>query len=169
MGRSGARLVDASFKHIDRVHADARRADKVEIWRASGREISQALEHALTISAWSQTLMYGRKPVGMFGVAPLEGEPGAGVPWAVGTFHVEHHPRPLLEVAPGALREMLRLYPKLVNAVDAENHRAIRFLAWLGFTISRQPLYSPSGAAFLPFHMITEGEARCATQRQLAC
>ncbi len=148
-------VVDARFEHCMLIHRHARAADRIEIALATGGGIMQALHRGLKASTASWTLLYGDQPVAMGGVAPWPGELGramlVGIPWAIGTFHVEQRSRPLVELGPGILDRMLDLYGELQNYVHAENLRAIRFLGWLGFTFGQAVEYGPTRAVFVPF------------------
>lgn len=129
--------------------ADFRAADRREAWAATGLPFAEALARSLALStrAWTGTI--DGRTAAIFGVAAASPLTGLGVPWLVGTDLVGRHPRVFLRRSRPILGEMLRLYPRLVNYVDADNEAAVRWLGWLGFRIAAP---EPFGPFALPFH-----------------
>ena len=80
-----------------------------------------------------------------------------GVPWMLGTFRLfergseSAHRRSLMSDSRAYIALMLKRFPALVNVVHAENKRATRWLASLGFTLSPAAPYGPHGALFHRF------------------
>lgn len=78
-----------------------------------------------------------------------------GTPWMLGTTRLfapgseSAHRRSLAVDSRAYIALMLDRFPSLVNFVHAENKRATRWLASLGFTLSPAAPYGPHGA---PFH-----------------
>ena len=71
------------------------------------------------------------------------------MPWALFTPEVERKPKSFLAACRGPLRAFQSQYSHLVNYVDARNILAVRWLAWLGFTIHSP---EPYGIEQLMFH-----------------
>lgn len=72
----------------------------------------------------------------------------------VTTEHIGADVRGFLRGSKAVLLEMLQRHQVLVNYVDARNVSAIRWLAWLGFTIDSAVPYGVQGLPFHKFHMI---------------
>ena len=95
-----------------------------------------------------RTLLADGIPLCMFGITPITS--AVGLPWMVGTLDLESHRRFVLESSRPILEAFLDHWPYLVNWVDARNRKAVRWLAWLGFTVHPA---KPHGMQGLPFHM----------------
>lgn len=88
-------------------------------------------------------------PCVMFGVAESVW-PGVGVPWLLATRHLS--PKDLIREGPRFIELMHSKYRTLSNHVHAANERAVRWLAWAGFTIEPAIPMGPHRAFFHPFH-----------------
>jgi hypothetical protein len=88
----------------------------------------------------------------MFGVGSIGFLSTEGSPWLVGSDLVDVHWREFVRRSRKYLGAMLELYPTLANAIDARQADAIRWLRWLGFSVS-QPihLYGDHGPMICPF------------------
>ncbi len=82
----------------------------------------------------------GGKPLVIYGVAPMHGVEGVGVPWMLSTSEVERRDvaRLALRHCAAAVEEMNAAYPLLVNYVDDRNTLSKRWLKWLGFKFVRR-------------------------------
>lgn len=128
-----------------------RKADRQEVIAATGAtSMKEAIAEAVLRSShcWTGALPDG-EPVTIFGVAPVALLGSVGSPWMLGTERMFDFPRVLMGEGRRYLTRMLRLYPHLVNYVDARNARSVRWLARVGFTV-HEP--QPFGEAGLPFH-----------------
>ncbi|PQM29401.1 hypothetical protein CVO77_00225 [Sphingopyxis lindanitolerans] len=144
------RLVEAEPAHIPFLAENMRPSDVAEC-AAFGRDPSDALANALTISLWALTAIVDDQPHAMMGVASRSMIEGVGIPWMLGTERVYDHGRDLVRHAPVVLAEMHATFPQLENLVSADNARALRFLRHVGFEICEAPI-NVSGTAFLHFH-----------------
>jgi hypothetical protein len=128
-----------------------RRADREEVW-ASGRLSGESalllsLLHSAPGLAWAGRID-GEIAV-LFGVAQLSLLSDEGRPWLLASLLMERHPLALLRNSRRYVALMRAPFTRLMNHVDARNHAARRWLAWLGFTLEPP---APHGAAGLPFH-----------------
>jgi GNAT superfamily N-acetyltransferase len=129
------RLVEADASHIPALAANMREADRIEIG-AFGRTPAKALGSGLSSSVWALTALVDDEPHAMMGVVPVNVLDGIGVPWMLGSERIYDHARDLVRYGPGIIAEMRRGFERLENMVHVDNHRAIRFLRHLGWTIS---------------------------------
>lgn len=113
-----------------------RQADRDEVLAASGRSPADALIFSLRKSSHAWTAMIDGVPEVMFGVGDLNVLAGVGAPWLLGTDAVERHYVAFLRCSVGFRDQLLRRYSTLRNFVDARNRASIRWLRWLGFTLS---------------------------------
>lgn len=85
----------------------------------------------------------------MFGVVPGTILTGTGIPWMIGTALLDRHARTLMIRSRRHLGTMMKGFDRLENYVDSRNRKAVRWLAWLGFTMLPAVPMGPFG---VPFH-----------------
>lgn len=147
-------LVPVEPWHLLWVGAHAREADRAECWAADRSSVTASLQRALPNSAKAWTGLVHGVPACVFGVAPASLLTGVGVPWMLGTDRLEQAERPLVRLSRPTLDVMHALFPRLVNFVDNRNERAMRWLAWLGFTLSDPVPMGPDGLPFRRFERV---------------
>lgn len=113
-----------------------RQADRDEIAAASGKTPAQALAFSLRKSSIARTALVDGVPEVMFGVGDINILAGVGAPWLLGTDAVERHYVAFLRGSVDWRDQLLARYPTLKNFVDARNRASVRWLRWLGFTLS---------------------------------
>lgn len=134
-----------------------RAQDRAELDAAGWSDHRQALEESVARSRWTLVALIDGEPACVFGCA----EYGtllapSGVPWLLGTEAVARHRRVLQRWAPRYIEAMLQEYPRLFNAVHADNTVAVRWLKRLGFTLHPARPAPPTGAPFHVFEMIRD-------------
>lgn len=154
MSPAAVEVVEPTAKHLDYLAARLRAQDQAEL-RASGwDDFRQALQSSAQVSRWTRVALIEGAPAAVFGCA----EHGsllapAGVPWLLGTDAVASHGRVLQREARRYIAAMLQEYPRLFNAVHAENTVSVRWLRRLGFTLHPAVPAPPHGAPFHVFEM----------------
>ena len=113
-----------------------RQADRDEVFAASGKSPAEALAYSLRKSAMAHTALIDGRPEVMFGVGDLNVLAGVGAPWLLGTDEVEKHAVAFLRGSVEWKLKLLARYSVLRNFVDDRNTASIRWLKWLGFTLS---------------------------------
>jgi hypothetical protein len=138
------------IEDLAEISDSARRADVEEMLACTGCSVYFALSYGLQHSLRSWVIEHDGIPLAAVGdtLASI----GVGVPWMVTTNHIKINPRGFLRASKAVLSEAMRRHVTLTNYVDARNTDAIRWLAWLGFTIAPAV---PYGASKLPFHEFT--------------
>ncbi|MDX8537068.1 DUF2833 domain-containing protein [Mesorhizobium abyssinicae] len=138
MSRSAVdiRVIPARAGHIRSIARRMRKADREEVLAASGYTPAAALIFSLRKSSHAWTAMIDGVPEVMFGVGDLNVLAGVGAPWLLGTDAVEKHYVHFLRSSVGFRDQLLRRYAVLKNFVDVRNRASIRWLRWLGFTLS---------------------------------
>ena len=139
--------------NIEVIAASARQADRDEIVEGCGQTVAGALSYGLRASVAAHVICWGDTPLAAFGDVSHSPCAGIGIPWLVSTHAIEQHARPFLRACRPLLNLMLVRHPTLVNYVDARNTAAIRWLEWLGFTMSSPVPYGPNQLLFRQFHM----------------
>jgi hypothetical protein len=144
-------VVPARAAHIRSVARRMRQADRDEVFAASGRSPARALAFSLRKSTAAWTGMVDGRPEVMFGVGDINVLASVGAPWLLGTDAVERNRVAFLRISVEWRAQLLRRYSTLRNVVDERNHVSIRWLRWLGFTLS-EPM-EVNGFTFRLFEM----------------
>lgn len=139
---------------LDYLALHLRQQDLAELKASGWEDPRQALEASVNHSKWTLTAHVDKVPVAVFGCA----EHGSllapvGVPWMLGTEGVRRHQRVLQRWARLYIAGMLEQYPRLLNAVHAENTVAIAWLRRLGFAFRPATPSPTTGAMFHLFEM----------------
>lgn len=150
MPRPSYQLVPATVEHIAAMEGRIRPADVAELQAAAGLTPCQVMENGLALDQGSVTFLADGIPLCMAGCTVLSEV--VGLPWMVGTQDLERHRRAFLLESRRVFEVIQARRSYLVNWVDARNRKAVRWLAWLGFTIHPA---TPHGLEGLPFHMFT--------------
>ena len=139
--------------HIRHIVENVREADRIELWAAACMTPGDVLLESLRRAEEAYTGLVDDIPVCMFGV--MNGAPmsGVGIPWMVGTKHLDKYAVLFLRRCGPVVEAMADHYKVLRNYVDARNTRAIRWLQWLGFEIQEAVPYGPFHLPFHPFEM----------------
>ncbi|MDR3555920.1 MAG: hypothetical protein P4L55_14275 [Syntrophobacteraceae bacterium] len=105
------------------------------------------LEHS--VAAWTGLKVPEHRPLCMFGVMPMEGIlSGMGAPWFLSTPELRKYALRFLKDCDPYLNRMLDIFPTLVEYVDARHTRGIKWLKWLGFTLTGPEPWGPFGLHF---------------------
>lgn len=150
-------IIPATQDHGRYVALHLRAADREEVAAASGMDPRLAIEIAIERSAAAWVGLVDGVPACVFGVGGPSLMGDIGVPWLLGTDEIVRHQRAFLRRNKPYVAKMLKLFPNLINMVDARNGVAINWLRWLGFTIHDA---APYGLAGLPFHPFSMEAAR---------
>lgn len=143
-------IIKARYEHIFPVSSGMRAADIQEVLASGGHPVT-SLTKGLDLSTKSWCALVGGEPCLLFGVAPISVISGVGSPWLLGTDRINEIPKQFLLKSRVMMDDMLRSFPRLVNAVDARNTLSIRWLKWLGFTIYPSLPLGINGELFHPF------------------
>lgn len=130
-----------------------RQADIEELEALGIQDFVREIRSSVERSAFAYTFTVGGELACIMGVVPAGGlfDP-SGIPWMLGTDLVTRNQRALMRLCRPYIHQMLQAYPFLFNYVHAENHRAVRWLKCVGFTLQPAEPYGPLGA---PFHLFT--------------
>ena len=124
-----------------------RDADRTELAVGTGSPPYDALMRGVVYSRAPQTIVGSNGGiVAIFGVVPMGNRVGS--PWMLASDALSDISLPFLRASRGAVAEMHRDFDYLHNEVWEGNHLHIKWLKWLGFTVSPAPISRPH---FLPF------------------
>jgi len=146
-------VVPATIKHCAELALTMRQAD-VEELSDLGHEPLDALEQSVAFSRESYAGLVDGRVICLFGVAPKGVLSDEGFPWLLASDELRSVSRVFLRLNRAYMRKISRKYRWLHNYVSPRNTDAIRWLGWLGFSVSTtpQPL-GPKGAMMLHFEM----------------
>lgn len=147
-------IVEATLEHARAMAPRVRPEDAAEFWAAGQRTPLQALEASVSASIRAWAWLVDGAPIFMCGVASANLIGDVGMPWAISAVEVGRNRKGFLRVSQNAFEQIVAMFPKLENRVDARYAASVRWLKWLGFTVHPA---EPYGAAGLPFHRFTFG------------
>lgn len=142
------RIIPAEEAHIDDIAPRMREADRLEVLAASGRSPASALRYSIGRSDFAYTVEFDGRPETMFGCGTVDILSNIGAAWLLGSDALEHHYRDFLRGSKLWISRMQQEYAVLRNIVDDRNTVSMRWLEWLGFTLS-EPV--PMGYEKRPF------------------
>jgi hypothetical protein len=128
----GLRVVPATLDHARRLVLRA--GDAAEI-AALGLSKEQALFASIERAVWAETYLVDGEPAAIVGLGLSSLLGGWGVPWLLTGPACERHKKTFLRESRRQVARMLEEASPLINFVHADYRRALRWMAWLGFTI----------------------------------
>ncbi|MCX7366708.1 MAG: hypothetical protein NTV97_33515 [Alphaproteobacteria bacterium] len=129
---------------------ELRAGDAMEV-AALGATKDEAFRTSLARSLWAETYLVDGVPAAMVGLGLSAFVGGHGVPWLLTSPLCERHKKRFLVESRRQVARMLAEVSPLMNVVHADYGRAVRWLAWLGFTLDA-PI-EINGAPFRRFSM----------------
>lgn len=147
----------ATPEHVYALAAKLRPEDCAEIV-GSGNSPKRSLWRGYRNSVMCETAFVDGEVAAMWGlcvgfVPGLSLLGNIGRPWLLTSAAVERVPFAVVREARRAVQGMLMVKPILENYVLASYARAVRLVRLVGFTVDAAPVMSPSGVAYLRFHM----------------
>jgi hypothetical protein len=138
-------VVTANLAHAEAI--DLRPGDAREI-EALGLSPREGIARSLARSIRSDAYIADGEVAALAGVAlqPLVG--GMAMPWLLTGRPVDRHRRAFLRLTRARTQAMLAEHGRLLAQVHAEYREALRWLAWLGFSIAPPRPFGPRGALF---------------------
>lgn len=144
-----AKLADAWH-----IAMNLRDEDLEEIKATSADTALRAITRSYFVSTHCWSVYVDGVPCAIFGVAPISILGGVGSPWMMATADILKVRRQFVRECRTHVKEMQKLYPRLVNFVDTRNNVSIRWLRWLGFDINDPVPYGVNGEMFHPFRKV---------------
>lgn len=135
-----------------------RKEDKAEVWASHGLNPLSALRFSFLASEQCNTIIGDNKDIiGMFGVT--KHDETVGVPWLLMSNEIYNRSvaRQFVPQSKLWVKEINSQYPVLVNFIDVDNEKSIKWLRLLGFTfIKLHPEYGVNPKPFYEFVRIKE-------------
>lgn len=146
------KLIPLTKEHLPHLVANLREWDRKELKSFRDIPVEDSLKELLGVgSVW---LSPKGNPCVVCGLIPHERVKGIGVPFLLATDEFYEHTRLFARESRLWVEDALTKYPLLFNCVAAENKVAIRWLKWLGFTLTvEEYTLGNLGLSFYPFYM----------------
>lgn len=128
-----------------------READVLECMAASGHGPLESLVGSIRASSYCRAMLFDGVCVAMWGVCPVPGDERLGGVWLLGSEELKSHALTFWRLTRPELARCSRLFPILLNFVDARYAAALRWARRLGFEVHPPRPLGPEG---LPFHPI---------------
>ncbi len=145
-------VVPTTTDHVVDLALDMRQEDQDEIWAAAHFTPWEALVSSIRLTDETYTGLADGKVLCIFGIGTASLMSNIGVPWMLSANLVAKHTRAWARGSKVVFKHMAKGTDRLENCVDARYTSAVRWLAWLGFTIHPA---EPFGMDQLPFHKFT--------------
>ena len=130
---------DATYSDCLTLAPNLRQEDKDEVWESGSFLPEEALIASLKASQHVKVGVVGDEIVCMFGISNTK-DPKLGIPWLLGSDSIRKFSKEFLTLNKEVLDEMSKEYRILANYVWSKNPTHIRWLEWLGFTVTRTPI-----------------------------
>lgn len=143
----------ATLAHIRELAPQMRRAEIEEVQAAFGLRPAAVLLQLMRDSArgatpfGSRAVFFDGELATIFGVIEMH---GLGFPWLLSCDAANRYPMSFWRTSKAILAELRKLYPALLQYVDARYTQSISWAKRLGFHVGPA---KPHGAAGLPFHL----------------
>ncbi len=147
-------VASTTVEHVHELAETMRTADQAEIWASGNYTPWEGLVASIRLTDEPMTGLVDGHVLCIFGVGKSTLLSPVGHPWMLSSFLVDSHTRAWARYSKRMFRYMIHAYnvKHLRNYVDARYTEAVRWLAWLGFTIHPA---EPFGLDQLPFHLFT--------------
>ena len=138
-----------TISDLDSLAADMRPLDVKECEIVAGLAPREALQEAVNVCENATAVEVEGKVICIFGCSEGSFLGNDGHPWMLSCDGIERYFRVVLTCAPRFFGEMTQTFEHLSNVVHADNHSAIRFLRWCGFSFG--DLIEIKGEPFIHF------------------
>jgi hypothetical protein len=143
-------IVPATLEHARAI--DLRDADAREI-AAHGLSKEAGLSFSLDRALWADAYLVDGKVAALLGCGTTSLLGGHATPWLITGKPVERVRKSFARLAREKIAELRERYPLMINYVHADYADALKFMAWLGFTIDPPRPWGPLKAPFCRIHM----------------
>jgi hypothetical protein len=137
--------------HVEELAQTMCDEDVAECWAFAHMMPLEALEASVAGSRDTLTGVADGKVLCIFGVGQFHALDFVGYPWMLGSVELPKHATAFLRGSHGWFREITKMYSYLENYVDVRNHRAIRWLKWMGFQVDAPAPHGPDRMLFHKF------------------
>lgn len=146
--------VKATMDHVEELAVTMREEDVAEIWASGHLTPIESLTKSLEMSTLAKAIVADGKVLAVFGVVPMGIMTGVCVVWFLSSKHVNSYKKSFIKFCKDNRKNLCGVkayHDILFNYVDARYKASVKWLGWLGFSVSEP---EPFGVEGLPFHKI---------------
>ncbi len=139
-----------------------RPADIAEGWKTCGIAADAALRLSIQSSLVAGAIRIDGRVAALFGVSRLGLLDDTGIPWLVAHADFERPAVavPMARIMRRFLGHWRRVFARLENYADPKHEKALRLLAWAGFSMRVAPAAGPLGHTLIHFRACRDLPAR---------
>lgn len=127
-------------------------ADRAEI-EGAGVDPAAAITAGIARSFEAWTATDDGRIVAIWGIGAADTLGSIGLPWMLTSSLVLNMPHKVARTARAWLRRQLDIWPVLTGNVDIRHGRALRWLAWNGFTLGAAAPFGRHGLPYRPYRL----------------
>jgi hypothetical protein len=143
-------VVPATVEHARAMAPNLRAADLAEVVALTNMPVAEVLIESVAMSNHAFTVLEDGEPIAMAGVGPWESVlSGIGHAWMLGTDGVTRNKKRLLRESRARMPELMEGYGSIRNVVDGRYEASLRWLRWLGFSVSEEKHHNGT-----PYHVV---------------
>jgi len=134
--------------------ADKREARITPSYQDSNDDYGYVLRASDLQSMYCKVIDLGGQPIGMYGVAAYGNnwaQSEIGSPWFCSSKELAKIGQTFLRHAPQEVENMHKYFRCLFNYIAKENLGHVKWLEWLGFQVSKNPVPGPDNSTLYPF------------------
>ena len=156
-GGSMAYYRTAKLEDIEELADNLRAEDRLEVFCSHGYGPKQALTYSFGTSKECNSIIDdGERVIGMFGFGVTPDNKSA-IPWLLASDELSKIAKQFLPESKAWVDRVVEPYDYVFNYVHASNRKSIKWLKWLGFTLSGNAvIYGYYPAPFYKFTMVKE-------------
>jgi len=130
-------IIEPESDHVDQLASNLRVHDHVELLRYRSIPVRDQIALCVENSVYARVALIDWHVAVMWGVVPWNVLGGVGSPWCLTSNTLNGHGRAFARMSRFFLKEVKRLCPGgLAVQVDAQYDEAVRWVKWLGFTLT---------------------------------
>lgn len=141
-------IVPAQEEHLLALAGTMSPDDAAECWALCHWSPEEALRRSVEGSRNPKAGLADGEVIAMFGVAQPTLVNSLGMPWLLGSPAISQHWVRFARESRDFVNHEKAGYQMLLNYVDARHTRAVRWVRWLGFTLSLVERFGPDNLPF---------------------
>lgn len=129
-----------TMEDIEFLICNIRKEDDAEVRAMSDLSVRDVLEDTPELEKNSYVWEKEGKIIAMFGVNPIPDKEGVGVVWLLGTTFFDKFYVAFIQECKAVFRQIIQGYDYIFNYVHVKNTKSVRWLKWLGFSLSEEKI-----------------------------
>lgn len=150
-------ILETTIEHVRSLQGNLRKADILEVERSSEHSADWCLEEGFKITEDCKTILLNGDPIAVFGISSNLSMSSIGVPWMLGKedlYDLSSESKiDLLIMSKEFIQDASKRFSVMMNYVDSENIKSIKWLKFCGFTVEAALPYGKKGHPFHKFYL----------------